>query len=173
MLVFLPSCPLVLECTFPMAQDTNKTANLRQLYRRAIPLTPSARMTRTAEQQLMTGVNQLHTSVRSVVVGVRERAHGSKMRRPPGFRSPPAPPTCCVRSESSLGLSLMRVFRRAWEQGKPHFIVVAAVEAPLSGEAFHELTFTRPHPLRRLRTNPNQRFVPSQFQKAAAGMLSC
>jgi 6-phosphofructokinase 1 len=33
---------------------------------------------------------------------------------------------------------IMRAFRRAWEQGKPHFIVVAAEGAPLSAEAFHE-----------------------------------
>jgi hypothetical protein len=45
-------------------------------------------------------------------------------------------------------LSLIRAFRRAWEQGKPHFIVVAAEEAPLSAEAFHDLSFTRPHPVR-------------------------
>jgi hypothetical protein len=53
----------------------------------------------------------------------------------------------------------MLEFKRAWEQGKPHFIVVAAEEAPLSAEAFHNLTFIRPHPVRRLRTNPNQRLV--------------
>jgi 6-phosphofructokinase 1 len=33
---------------------------------------------------------------------------------------------------------IMRAFRRAWEQGKPHFIVVAAEGAPLSAEQFHE-----------------------------------
>jgi 6-phosphofructokinase 1 len=33
---------------------------------------------------------------------------------------------------------IMRAFRRAWEQGKPHFIVVAAEGAPLSAEEFHE-----------------------------------
>jgi 6-phosphofructokinase 1 len=32
---------------------------------------------------------------------------------------------------------IMQAFRRAWEQGKPHFIVVAAEGAPLSAEAFH------------------------------------
>jgi 6-phosphofructokinase 1 len=33
---------------------------------------------------------------------------------------------------------IMRAFRRSWEQGKPHFIVVAAEGAPLSAEEFHE-----------------------------------
>jgi 6-phosphofructokinase 1 len=33
---------------------------------------------------------------------------------------------------------IMRAFRRAWGQGKPHFIVVAAEGAPLSAEEFHE-----------------------------------
>jgi 6-phosphofructokinase 1 len=33
---------------------------------------------------------------------------------------------------------IMRAFRRAWEQGKPHFIVVAAEGAPLSAEEFHQ-----------------------------------
>jgi hypothetical protein len=60
------------------------------------------------------------------------------MGRPLGFMSPPPPLISCVRSKSSWGLSLIRVFRRAWEQGKPHFMVVAAEEAQLSGEAFHE-----------------------------------
>ncbi len=32
----------------------------------------------------------------------------------------------------------MRAFRRAREQGKPRFIVVAAEKAPLSAEAFYE-----------------------------------
>lgn len=32
---------------------------------------------------------------------------------------------------------IMRAFRTSWEQGKPHFIVVAAEGAPLSAEAFH------------------------------------
>ena len=38
--------------------------------------------------------------------------------------------------------------KRAWEQGKPHFIVVVAEEAPLSVEASYDLRFTRPHPVR-------------------------
>jgi 6-phosphofructokinase 1 len=33
---------------------------------------------------------------------------------------------------------LMQAFRRSWEQGKPHFIVVAAEGAPLSAREFHE-----------------------------------
>jgi 6-phosphofructokinase 1 len=33
---------------------------------------------------------------------------------------------------------IMRAFKKAWEQGKPHFIVVAAEGAPLSAEEFHE-----------------------------------
>jgi 6-phosphofructokinase 1 len=33
---------------------------------------------------------------------------------------------------------IMHAFRRSWEQGKPHFIVVAAEGAPLSAEEFHE-----------------------------------
>jgi 6-phosphofructokinase 1 len=33
---------------------------------------------------------------------------------------------------------IMRAFKKAWEQGKPHFIVVAAEGAPLSAEGFHE-----------------------------------
>src|SRR3712207_972606 len=33
---------------------------------------------------------------------------------------------------------IMRAFQRSWEQGKPHFIVVAAEGAPLSAEEFHE-----------------------------------
>jgi 6-phosphofructokinase 1 len=33
---------------------------------------------------------------------------------------------------------IMRVFRRSWEQGKPHFIVVAAEGAKLSAEDIHE-----------------------------------
>jgi 6-phosphofructokinase 1 len=33
---------------------------------------------------------------------------------------------------------IMRAFRMSWEQGKPHFIVVAAEGAPLSAEEFHE-----------------------------------
>jgi 6-phosphofructokinase 1 len=33
---------------------------------------------------------------------------------------------------------LMRAFKRSWEQGKPHFIVVAAEGAPLSAEEFHD-----------------------------------
>ncbi len=33
---------------------------------------------------------------------------------------------------------IMRAFRKSWEQGKPHFIVVAAEGAPLSAEEFHE-----------------------------------
>jgi 6-phosphofructokinase 1 len=33
---------------------------------------------------------------------------------------------------------IMHAFRTSWEQGKPHFIVVAAEGAPLSGEEFHE-----------------------------------
>jgi 6-phosphofructokinase 1 len=32
---------------------------------------------------------------------------------------------------------IMRAFRKAWEQGKPHFIVVAAEGAPLSAEDIH------------------------------------
>jgi 6-phosphofructokinase 1 len=32
---------------------------------------------------------------------------------------------------------IMQAFRRSWEQGKPHFIVVAAEGAPLSAEEFH------------------------------------
>jgi hypothetical protein len=36
----------------------------------------------------------------------------------------------------------MRASRRSWKQGKPHFIVVAAEQAPLSAEAFQNLTFT-------------------------------
>lgn len=33
---------------------------------------------------------------------------------------------------------VMRAFKKAWEQGKPHFIVVAAEGAQLSAEEFHE-----------------------------------
>ncbi len=33
---------------------------------------------------------------------------------------------------------IMRAFRRSWEQGKPHFIVVAAEGAPLSAEDIHK-----------------------------------
>jgi len=33
---------------------------------------------------------------------------------------------------------IMHAFRKSWEQGKPHFIVVAAEGAPLSAEEFHE-----------------------------------
>ncbi len=33
---------------------------------------------------------------------------------------------------------IMQAFRKSWEQGKPHFIVVAAEGAPLSAEEFHE-----------------------------------
>jgi 6-phosphofructokinase 1 len=33
---------------------------------------------------------------------------------------------------------IMQAFQRSWEQGKPHFIVVAAEGAPLSAEEFHE-----------------------------------
>jgi 6-phosphofructokinase 1 len=33
---------------------------------------------------------------------------------------------------------IMGAFRRSWEQGKPHFIVVVAEGAPLSAEEFHE-----------------------------------
>src|SRR5918993_5071719 len=33
---------------------------------------------------------------------------------------------------------IMRAFRRAWEQGKPHFIVVVAEGAPLSAEDIHK-----------------------------------
>jgi len=33
---------------------------------------------------------------------------------------------------------IMRVIRRSWEQGKPHFIVVAAERAPLSAEDIHK-----------------------------------
>jgi 6-phosphofructokinase 1 len=33
---------------------------------------------------------------------------------------------------------IMRAFRRSWEQGKPHFIVVAAEGAKLSAEDIHE-----------------------------------
>jgi 6-phosphofructokinase 1 len=33
---------------------------------------------------------------------------------------------------------ILRAFGRAWEQGKPHFIVVAAEGAPVSAAAFHE-----------------------------------
>jgi 6-phosphofructokinase 1 len=32
---------------------------------------------------------------------------------------------------------IMQAFRRSWEHGKPHFIVVAAEGAPLSAEGFH------------------------------------
>ena len=32
---------------------------------------------------------------------------------------------------------IMRAFRKSWEQGKPHFIVVAAEGAPLSAEDIH------------------------------------
>jgi 6-phosphofructokinase 1 len=32
---------------------------------------------------------------------------------------------------------IMRAFRKAWEQGKPHFIVVAAEGAPLSADDIH------------------------------------
>ena len=32
---------------------------------------------------------------------------------------------------------IMQTFRRSWEQGKPHFIVVAAEGAQLSAEEFH------------------------------------
>ena len=35
---------------------------------------------------------------------------------------------------------VMRAFRRAWEQGKPHFIVVAAEGARLSAECIHAYT---------------------------------
>ena len=34
--------------------------------------------------------------------------------------------------------AIMRAFQRSWEQGKPHFIVVAAEGAPLSAEEFHD-----------------------------------
>jgi 6-phosphofructokinase 1 len=33
---------------------------------------------------------------------------------------------------------IMRAFRRSWEQGKPHFIVVAAEGAPLSADDIHK-----------------------------------
>jgi 6-phosphofructokinase 1 len=33
---------------------------------------------------------------------------------------------------------IMQALEKAWEQGKPHFIVVAVEGAPLSGEEFHE-----------------------------------
>jgi 6-phosphofructokinase 1 len=33
---------------------------------------------------------------------------------------------------------IMQAFRRSWEQGKPHFIVVAAEGAPLSTEDIHK-----------------------------------
>jgi 6-phosphofructokinase 1 len=33
---------------------------------------------------------------------------------------------------------IMRAFQTSWQQGKPHFIVVAAEGAPLSAEKFHE-----------------------------------
>ena len=33
---------------------------------------------------------------------------------------------------------IMRAFRRSWDHGKPHFIVVVAEGAPLSAEEFHE-----------------------------------
>jgi 6-phosphofructokinase 1 len=33
---------------------------------------------------------------------------------------------------------IMRAFRKSWEQGKPHFIVVAAEGAPLSAEDIHK-----------------------------------
>jgi hypothetical protein len=54
--------------------------------------------------------------------------------------------------------------KRAWEQGKPHFIVVVAEEAPLSVEASYDLRYTRPHPVRQPQTNPNQRGVSNQCQ---------
>ncbi len=37
---------------------------------------------------------------------------------------------------------IMQAFRRSWEQGKPHFIVVAAEGAPLSAEEFHDYVNT-------------------------------
>ncbi len=50
------------------------------------------------------------------------------------------------------------------EHGKPHFIVVAAEEAPLSAEAFHEPYIHQTHPVRRLRTDPNQWLVSNQCE---------
>jgi hypothetical protein len=108
--------------------------------------------------------NQTHSYVRPSAGRVGERAHWSKMGKPPGFRSPPAPAMPCMRSKSSLRSGPHAGVQEGLGAGQAAFHRGGSRGCALSAEACYDLTFTRPHPVRRLRTDPNQWLVSDQCE---------